>query len=336
MNCKNCGFQLDGNDRFCKNCGAPVINEPVQTIEVLNNEQKNNLNNMGVNNETLSANINNLTDNDQNNSNLNPSSVFNNIDNRGNANLNNNMNTSFTNYNNLSTDNIPNYNYQSIPNNVNNYNNMQNNNKPKNNKTIIFIIIGVVVAIALFFGIKSINSIKDKLFSSDGGTSGTLTNNSNNNYKVTYKNFTFTIPGDYVYEVTGSGLLIGDQLDNWAMLLDLTSGSFTKIKSNKANLQSYFIQQGFSASVAKEATYGGVEYITLELSKSGESALIAYSKLNSMYSAGVIIYTGDNSFDYSLLTNLAPILSSATYSDSTSNIKSDVGYELFNDSLFEE
>lgn len=359
MNCKNCGFPLDGNDRFCKNCGAPVINEPAQTIEVSNNEQPrtnlNNMNNVGVNNETLSSNVNNPTDNNQNNSNVNPSSVFNNIDNRvePEPTPSSNINTPSTNYNNLSTDmdnynntpnNMPNYNYnnnyQSVPNNVNAYNKPQNtyNQKPKNNsKVIIFIIIGVVVAIALFFGFKSISSIKDKLFSSDGGTNSGLTGtNSNKTYKVTYKDFTFNVPDEYIYEITEDGLAIGDELDTWAILLDLNSGSFAKIKSSKANFQSYFAKQGFTATAAKEATYGGVEYVTLEISKSGSSALVAYSKLNSMYYAGILIYTADNSFDYSLLTKLAPIISSATYKDSTSNIKNNIGYEVFDINPFEE
>ncbi len=39
MNCKNCGFSLSTEDKFCKNCGTPIqvsqpiYNEPVKPVE---------------------------------------------------------------------------------------------------------------------------------------------------------------------------------------------------------------------------------------------------------------------------------------------------------------
>lgn len=43
MNCKNCGFQLNENDQFCKNCGTPVNNVSVQNNnESLNVQQESN------------------------------------------------------------------------------------------------------------------------------------------------------------------------------------------------------------------------------------------------------------------------------------------------------
>lgn len=49
MNCKNCGYPLFSNDKFCKNCGQEVIRES-DINPVVNNNINNNVNNNPVNN----------------------------------------------------------------------------------------------------------------------------------------------------------------------------------------------------------------------------------------------------------------------------------------------
>ena len=356
MNCKNCGFPLDENDRFCKNCGAAVENKTVQNLGVLNNGENsmstfNNKNGVAPNsNEVLfsSQNVSQSFENSQNinGGGVNLSSVLSNIDNsvEMKSSLNNeegnrvafqnqsngNVNTmsNYTNSNNVS--------YQTVSGNINNQLNRNNANlqnvyiptsKKNNSNIVIFIIIGLIVAALIFVGILSFTTLKDKIFASSGtGTNSGLTSGAN--YKVAYKGFTFNIPDNYVYELTDSGLVIGNELDTWAIYIDVETGSFEQIKAGKSLLQGTFQKEGYTSSVAKELTYGGVDYVVLELSKGGTNAIVAYAKLNSMYCIGALAYKVDNSFDYSLLEELAPIVASATYSNSTSNLRSDMEIDM--------
>lgn len=55
---------------------------------------------------------------------------------------------------------------------------------------------------------------------------------------------------------------------------------------------------------------------------SGQNVIVALTKGNSMLFMGVTVINLDNEFDYSLLETVAPIVSTATYSNSSTNMKS--------------
>lgn len=156
-------------------------------------------------------------------------------------------------------------------------------------------------------------------------------NNSNNNsntdtptttstYKVKYNDFTFNVPEDMMYEVADNELMLGDEDGTWVVELMVADGNFNQLKNNKSMLQSYFQQNGFTATPAEVKTLGGTEFVTLEMVRSGVNFVGAYAKLNSMKTAWLVAYNQANDFDYSILQKMASIISSATYSDSSNSI----------------
>lgn len=197
----------------------------------------------------------------------------------------------------------------------------------KNNGNTKFIIIGIVIAVAIFAGIIIVGMFSGDNETLNGGTSSTG-GVSKSTYNVKFKGFTFSISDNLIYEEGDGVLMIGDELGTWAAQIELEQGSFAQLQANKSQLQSIMQQSGFTSSVAQEKTIGGVNFITLEISASGTNAIAALAKANSMYFICVTAYNQDNDFDYSLLEKIAPVVSSASYTGETTNMESNTKIDM--------
>lgn len=235
------------------------------------------------------------------------------------------MNSSINNGMNNSTNNQPAW--------ANSYNSQPTYNQmpQKNNGNTKFIIIGIVIAVAIFAGIIIVGMFSGDNETSTGGSSsngGSSSQVSKSTYNVKFKGFTFSIPDNLIYEEDNGVLMIGDELGTWAAQIELEQGSFAQLQANKSQLQSVMQQSGFTSSIAQEKTIGGVNFITLEISASGTNAIAALAKANSMYFIGVTAYNQDNDFDYSLLEKIAPVVSSASYTGETTNMESNTKLDM--------
>ncbi len=204
---------------------------------------------------------------------------------------------------------------------TNGYNPQPMNQAPKNN-SIMFIIIGIIIVIAIVCAVVGFNVFGDKKSDSSESSKETTstTNDSNSNYTVKFNGFTFKIPTNLVYEIQSNSLLIGDEDGTWVTDIEIVDGSYNNALTNKNQLQTTYQSMGFTASAAVEKTIGGMPFITLELSKSGTNILVGVTKATSMNLFGILASTSDNEFDYKLLEKVSSILKSAEYSDTTNNI----------------
>ena len=123
------------------------------------------------------------------------------------------------------------------------------------------------------------------------------------------------------YKLNDDQLMLGDEDDTWIAYLNIIDGSYNQVKNSKSTLQSYFQQNGFSATAAEVKTINGVECVTIELSNGVESAIAGYTKLNSMKVAYFVVANLNYTIDYDSLKKITPIISSAEYNNSTFNIE---------------
>lgn len=151
-------------------------------------------------------------------------------------------------------------------------------------------------------------------------------------YTVKSNGFTFKIPTDLVYETIVDeeieAIAIGDEENTWMATIAPFEGSYNQLVINKSQLQSAMIQQGYTASAAVEKTYGGVPFIIVEGSISGQNILFAYAKANSMYTYSITVMSIDNEFDYDVLETVAGILNTAEFSTETTNMEAVKGLDL--------
>lgn len=342
MNCKKCGAPLSNEDVFCKNCGTPVNdNSAVQNQNMMNNgKMYSNVtsnpvnvdmaNNMGANNVNSVPNSQGVANN----------SLNGNISNQQ-MNYGNYMNTAMPN-------NMPNQNQVST--------NGVVNDADKKKKTMLIAGIAGAIVVVVLAVILTTNNIKNSDKNNNAGNNsgnnngsevnnGSGTNNGGSNtvvptpsststYKVKYANFTFNIPDNMLYQVTDSELMLGDEDETWVAELVISDGSFNKLKSNMGQLQGLFNQNGFDAKPAELKNIGTSEFITLEMLNGGINYLSAYTKMNSMKLAWIVYHNAENTVDYDALTKINDIITTATYSEQSTNITDSSKINLDNDTIF--
>ena len=210
-------------------------------------------------------------------------------------------------------------NYENVNSNEwqNSYNLTPNFQQQKSNSNVKYIVIGVVIAAVIFAGMFIFDFMKDNngVTSYGGSSMGTSTKS----YKVNFKGFTFKVPDNLVYEEDNGVLLIGDEDGTWVTQLELGQGSFSQLKANKNQLQAMMQQNGYTCTAAAEKTLGGVDFITMEVSMSGQKAIVAVAKANAMYFIGITAMNQDNDIDYKLLEKIAPIITSAELTSTGTN-----------------
>lgn len=342
MNCKKCGAPLSNEDVFCKNCGTPVNdNSAVQNQNMMNNgKMYSNVtsnpvnvdmtNNMGANNVNSVPNSQGVANN----------SLNGNISNQQ-MNYGNYMNTAMPN-------NMPNQNPVST--------NGVVNDADKKKKTMLIAGFAGAIVVVVLAVILTTNNIKNSDKNNNAGNNsgnnngsevnnGSGTNNGGSNtvvptpsststYKVKYANFTFNIPDNMVYQVTDSELMLGDEDETWVAELVISDGSFNKLKSNMGQLQGLFNQNGFDAKPAELKNIGASEFITLEMLNGGINYLSAYTKMNSMKLAWIVYHNAENTVDYDALTKINDIITTATYSEQSTNITGSSKINLDNGTIF--
>lgn len=291
MFCKKCGSPLNENDQFCIQCGAPVNDVANQNLEVMDN---------------------------------NVSQVSNSTTNEFVQGFNNQVQQPINNVNNLN-----NNSFNQMPNNqngwMNGYNSQPVYNEPKKNNNMIYIIIGIAVAVVLFLGIILVSAFgkSDNDYSGvdNSGSNTTGTNVSKQStYTAKFSGFTFKIPTDLVYEIDTDSLVISDEAGTWATYILAIEGSYNSLLANKSLIQGNLQNSGYIASNAVEKTIGGKSFITTEVTKSGINAIIGYTKANSMNVFGITAFNVSNDFDYNILETLASILNTAEYTGNTNNM----------------
>lgn len=227
------------------------------------------------------------------------------------------MNSSINNGMNNSTTNQPAW--------ANSYNSQPTYNQmpQKNNGNTKFIIIGIVIAVAIFAGIIIVGMLSGDNATSNGGTSsngGSPSQVSKSTYNVKFKGFTFKIPTNLVYETATDSIILGDEKGTWATYIEVIEGSYSQMLANKSKLQGVYQQMGYTSSAAVEKTIGGMSFITLEISMSGTNALLGLAKANPMNLFGITAYNIDNEYDYKLLETVSSILNTAEYTGETNNM----------------
>lgn len=191
----------------------------------------------------------------------------------------------------------------------------------KQNNNVKYIMIGLVAIVAIVAGLIIFKTLSQR-------TEPTAVQNPEptvKTYKVDFKGFTFAVPDNLVYKLDTDAMYIGDEADTWYAQVEVEQGSFDKLKAKKGQLHTALIKAGLpNVKPAEEKTLGGLSYLTMEASASGTNVLAGITKVNAMYFAFILSQTKDNELDYKVLENIAPIISSATPSNTTNNMSPDV------------
>ena len=297
MNCKKCGNLLNVNEKFCPNCGEPVVNgvdNQNNNLEQPMQQTNNMLFNSTQSEQTVQQNL-NTPNNDFNQNNVNQ------------------------NMQNMQTQPTANYNM-----NQNNASTTNQNNKTF--KIIVAVLIVVVIGIVIFIVSKSFSKKDDS--SSTTTSNETNTNqvvntvDSNNGNTYTYKNFQFNIPSGYdASEVEGTLVLKSRNANVAFAIIDYYT--LDDVTASIDSVKSTYTSSGFTIKSEDQRTFNGKEWLLLPstLTQNGQSRdlTIAYTDLGQYHLIeALVVITGDFVDDDKIYTELSKMFNSATYNGSSS------------------
>lgn len=335
MNCRKCGANLEPDDIFCPVCGTQVSSQ---------NQTQNN-DNGGVQNGNLGftyerpanqeMNYNAQQVNNQTNSNQN-SGV-------NNPNGNNSSNTikiaivaiivlviigaiALISYTILSSDkkdkeDDENENENNTSLNVTNTN--EEGNSVTNNRTNTI----------------SNTNVDDDNTITNNTIGNTTTNNKPNNkkptstYTVNLGEFELYVPDHLVYQVdtTSNSMMLGNEDDTWIVQFAVYTLPYDLLKQTgdmlKSTAEQQFADSNTTISDPYIETIDGVEYIIIEVTDGDETMLIAYTQLNSTYSAMIMVSSEDD-LGKEALKEISPIFSTANYVGEASHIEANTNVNM--------
>ena len=201
----------------------------------------------------------------------------------------------------------------------------------KNNNSILIVIaaiacclvigLGILVVILLIGTSEIKNDVKDDQVESENQKEEKEEEDKSSYFKVKLGGFEMKVPDTLRYQEKEDALVIGNEDDTWAAQLNIVEGSYAQLKSNKSNMKTNFINNGYTSSDVEVQTIGDVEFITAEVGASGTNYLLGYAKGNAMYIIGVTTFDIDNEFNYDILEEIEPVIESATYVGETNNME---------------
>ena len=312
MFCKKCGFQLEPNDKFCKNCG--------QLIEVQMNNGVNNANGqINSNLNTFTGYSNNQTSNSNN---------YNNMENFNPVNVSNNNIGSTNSYGQM---NVPNS-YDSMLNNIPSQsiytpnNNMMSSNRfvntsngnPNGKGNVAIIIVIFVLAVIAAFCVIALPKIINKDNNSENSTNA-------NTYNVKYDGFSFNIPNYLDYEISEEdGLSIYSDDKGWLIYILIQDGSYDRLKNNVEQAKNSLIADGYIVSKYEYKTYENREFLNFHVSLSGQNFIYSFVKYDSSKLFVLGVFDINNQFDEELFNTISSILATAEYSPSSNSMKANI------------
>ncbi len=307
MFCKNCGTKIEGEMKFCPSCGTIVDNNEESKGEVESSQSK-----MNVSVDTVTS----MNDNTQVNNSSSYQSSY----------------TSDSSVGSQSTYGNTTQSEQNVAMQQPMYNQpyMNSTNNGKKNNSIVFIIIGIVVAFIICVGIiiysnnknnkprtNSNSNITSNLNSnivsnSNSNLTSNYTSNATTTNTITFKGYVFQIPSNYKASTTSSQLqLIGNNNTDVAAI-NIQSGNFESIKTSKETITSYMTNAGYAVSNIQIKYYNGVEFVTAEVAQGAKKMILGYAKLNATTIFMVVTGNTNNILNYNALNDIAPMITTAS------------------------
>ena len=115
-------------------------------------------------------------------------------------------------------------------------------------------------------------------------------------------------------------------MQTWIAEFTIKQVSYQKVKQHKNDmtqfLNDHFAEYNPKISESRVETIDGVEFVTIETEVAGQSMLMGYAGLNSMYTICYSLVNEDNDFNREYLKYLASIIKTAEYTGDSTYMKS--------------
>ena len=220
----------------------------------------------------------------------------------------------------------------------------QMNNQNKSNNGLVIVIVAIVVGLIVCIAIIAASSGKNKNNEtsntsnsnvpesnvvsniptsnvvsntptsnvvSNTPTSNVVSNTTNNN-EVTFKGYKLQIPSNYTVSYNGTQLQLMGTNNSDIAVISIQDGAYETLKTNSATIDTYIKNSGYTIVKNTEIKQlNGVEFLTVEVDKSGQKMALAYAKLAPNKIFLIVIGNTYSTIDYNQLSLFANTIKTA-------------------------
>jgi len=306
MNCKICGFPLEGSEKVCKNCGSSLGTEVKEEVEEELLEESE-VKDTPLLNKTLMSSVNdtydkisNITEDSLKEKRKPINSLKDNINNKS------SFSTSL-NYNGGMTNNVY-------------------SKRKSNNKLLVVAFVIIVFVIIYLLVILALPNLKDYNCESANTNNQENVVVNKNTVSVSFEGYTFDMITDLIYEMKSDGIVVTDQNKSWNALVEVFPMSYEEVLNANVQIKQTFIKQGFKEVSYSEKSIGDVKFLIFELTGKEKNVIVAINKADGMESFITILENKDNTFNTSGLEKIGLVLKSSKKNGGSESDSKDVDY----------
>ena len=143
-------------------------------------------------------------------------------------------------------------------------------------------------------------------------TTSNVTSNTTTGNTVTFKGYNLEIPSNYKVSYNGTQLQLMGTNNSDIAVISIQDGAYETLKTNSATIDAYIKNSGYTIVKNTEVKQlNGVEFLTVEVDKSGQKMALAYAKLAPNKIFLIVIGNTYSTIDYNQLALFANTIKTA-------------------------
>lgn len=132
-------------------------------------------------------------------------------------------------------------------------------------------------------------------------------------YNIRYNGYSFLIPSNFQHEIYKNDLIIYNKVREWYSTINIIDKDYESLYKDRKNIVNNLKDKEIKVNNINEKTYSGTTYLVLEISFSGQKALLVFSNIPGANSIMLIITNENNKYDYDVLDSMSSVIKNVSY-----------------------
>lgn len=132
-------------------------------------------------------------------------------------------------------------------------------------------------------------------------------------YNIRYNGYLFLIPSNFQHEIYNHDLIISNKVKEWYATINIIDNDYESLYKDRTKIVNNLNEKEIKVNDINEKKYRGTTYLILEISSSGQKALLCFSNIPGTNSIMLIITNENNKYDYEVLNSMSSVIKNISY-----------------------